>query len=115
MRVFRFKYVSRRTVRSCGESIHSDWLSLRVPVKRKRLGTSLLFRYLLQDSHSDWFASAYFIALIIVGSFFLLNVALAVVWDAFMSTDEENRLAEKKRRKHEAKRASRRVRRCWSL
>ncbi|KAF4703461.1 hypothetical protein FOZ63_018268, partial [Perkinsus olseni] len=39
--------------------------------------------YLLQDSHSDWFASAYFVVLIIVGSFFLLNVALAVVWDAF--------------------------------
>ncbi|KAF4672946.1 hypothetical protein FOL47_011216 [Perkinsus chesapeaki] len=65
--------------------------------------------YLLQDSHSDWFASVYFIILIIVGSFFLLNVALAVVWDAFSSIEEENRLAAAKRVKKEAKKALRKA------
>lgn len=45
--------------------------------------------YLLQDAHSDAFATIYFCMLIVVGSFFLLNITLAIVWDAFSSVDEE--------------------------
>jgi hypothetical protein len=39
--------------------------------------------YLAQDAHNDYFAYVYFLALTFVGSFFLINVALAVVWEAF--------------------------------
>ena len=44
------------------------------------------------------FASVYFVLLIITGGFFLLNIALAVVWDAFSTLSRreprlENRTA----------------------
>jgi hypothetical protein len=45
--------------------------------------------YMLQDAHGDVFASCYFVLLIIFGSFFLLNVALAVVWEAFSGLQAE--------------------------
>jgi hypothetical protein len=50
--------------------------------------------YMYQDSFSDIFSSVYFVLLIIIGGFFLLNIALAVVWDAFSSLSEELREAE---------------------
>ena len=40
-------------------------------------------RYIAQDAHNNTFAFIYFLFLTVIGSFFLLNVALAVVWDAF--------------------------------
>ncbi|CAD7924383.1 unnamed protein product [Amoebophrya sp. A25] len=46
--------------------------------------------YMGQDAHSNDFAFIYFIFLVIIGSFFLLNVALAVVWDAFQELSGEN-------------------------
>jgi hypothetical protein len=46
--------------------------------------------YMLQDSHNDVFASVYFIVTLFIGSFFLLNVTLAVVWDAFEESDSSN-------------------------
>jgi hypothetical protein len=45
--------------------------------------------YLLQDAHNDMFASFYFVILVFVGSFFLLNVTLAIVWDAFESCEQK--------------------------
>merc|ERR1719326_1577123 len=44
---------------------------------------------MLQVAHGDVFASCYFVLLIIFGSFFLLNVALAVVWEAFSGLQAE--------------------------
>jgi hypothetical protein len=45
--------------------------------------------YLAQDAHNDYFAYLYFLALTFVGSFFLINVALAVVWEAFSELNAE--------------------------
>lgn len=47
--------------------------------------------YMTQDAHSETFSFIYFLLVVIVGSFFLLNVALAVVWEAFqeLSTQRE--------------------------
>lgn len=45
--------------------------------------------YLAQDAHNDYFAYIYFLALTFVGSFFLINVALAVVWEAFSELNAE--------------------------
>eukprot|EP00398_MALV-I-01_sp_L67-1_P000315 gene315-275_t len=39
--------------------------------------------YLCQDGFSDWFGFVYFVVCIVLGSFFLMNVALAVVWESF--------------------------------
>jgi len=46
--------------------------------------------YMLQDAYQDIFAAVVFVILIIIGSFFLLNVALAVVWDSFSKLSEDN-------------------------
>ncbi|CAD7929325.1 unnamed protein product [Amoebophrya sp. A120] len=48
--------------------------------------------YMGQDAHSNDFAFIYFLFLVITGSFFLLNVALAVVWDAFQELSSEAQL-----------------------
>ena len=34
---------------------------------------------------------AYFISMILVGSFFIINLAMAVVWDQYAAADEERR------------------------
>merc|ERR1711871_1396027 len=44
--------------------------------------------YMLQDAHNDYFASVYFCLLILLTSFFLLNVALAVMGDTFSRLSE---------------------------
>lgn len=44
--------------------------------------------HMLQDCHSDGFASLYFFILIVLCSFFLLNTALAIIWDAFTEIEE---------------------------
>merc|ERR1719399_435950 len=63
--------------------------------------------YMMQDAHSDFFAAAYFLMLVMFGSFFLLNVVLGVVWDAFQenqSTMDEDGdgIADRDERLHEA-------------
>eukprot|EP00392_Amoebophrya_sp_AT5.2_P005420 g5429.t1 len=45
--------------------------------------------YMSQDAHSNDFAFVYFCFLVVIGSFFLLNVALAVVWDAFQELSKK--------------------------
>lgn len=44
--------------------------------------------YMLEDSYSVWFSPLYFCVLIFVTSFFLLNVALAVIWEAYCELSE---------------------------
>ena len=39
--------------------------------------------YMMQDSHAEWFSTLFFVVLILFGHFFLLNVTLAIVADAF--------------------------------
>ena len=39
--------------------------------------------YNLSDSNNQWMAQIYCLLLVLVGSFFLLNVILAVIMDAF--------------------------------
>jgi len=39
--------------------------------------------YMLQDSYNDWAPPLYFCVLVLFGSFFLLNISLAVVFDSF--------------------------------
>merc|ERR1719460_1492240 len=54
--------------------------------------------YMMQDAQ-DWYMSAlYFVTVYIMGALFLMNVALAVVWDAFSSLQEEENEKEEERR-----------------
>jgi hypothetical protein len=54
--------------------------------------------YMMQDA-TDWYLSAlYFVTVYIMGALFLMNVALAVVWDAFSSLQEEEKEREEDRR-----------------
>jgi hypothetical protein len=46
--------------------------------------------YMLEDSYSEWFAPVYFFILIFITSFFLLNVALAVIWEAYSELSEDS-------------------------
>lgn len=56
--------------------------------------------YMLEDAFSAWFAPLYFCIMIFMTNFFLLNVALAVIWEAFSEfssqahEDEEKAKAE---------------------
>eukprot|EP00945_MAST-04E_sp_MAST-4E-sp1_P008438 g8438.t1 len=45
--------------------------------------------YQLMDGHNGVFAAVYFTFLILFGSFFLLNLTLAVLWEQFDRTQEE--------------------------
>jgi hypothetical protein len=45
--------------------------------------------YTLQDCHEYWFSCIYFVLLFLLGSLFLLNIALAVVSEAFNSLSDE--------------------------
>eukprot|EP00927_Polykrikos_kofoidii_P025416 TRINITY_DN22831_c0_g1_i1.p1 TRINITY_DN22831_c0_g1~~TRINITY_DN22831_c0_g1_i1.p1 ORF type:complete len:2622 (-),score=470.03 TRINITY_DN22831_c0_g1_i1:58-7023(-) len=60
--------------------------------------------YMLQDASSTVAAFTYFLFLVVIGSFFLLNVTLAIVWDAFAAI--QNKDAEAEAREHEAARAA---------
>lgn len=51
--------------------------------------------YMCQDAHDDIFAFFYFLAVVLLGSFFLINVALAVVWEAFQELSQKNAAATK--------------------
>lgn len=50
--------------------------------------------YQLQDSFNAFVAAIYFVVLILFGSFFLLNLTLAVIWDRF-STEQMEEKAKK--------------------
>ena len=59
--------------------------------------------YQLMDTYSPLAAAAYFMLLILVGSFFCLNLTLAVIWDEFTKSEaalEANALREKLTRQH---------------
>ena len=51
--------------------------------------------YDLQDAGPAWFAVIYCILVVIIGSFFLLNVILAVIADSLDSAGEDMMKAEK--------------------
>eukprot|EP00930_Biecheleria_cincta_P047048 TRINITY_DN3254_c0_g2_i1.p1 TRINITY_DN3254_c0_g2~~TRINITY_DN3254_c0_g2_i1.p1 ORF type:complete len:2356 (-),score=376.43 TRINITY_DN3254_c0_g2_i1:34-6066(-) len=44
---------------------------------------------MVQDATSDIFGFVYFMFLILIGSFFLINVILAIIWDAFCDVEEK--------------------------
>ena len=44
-----------------------------------------LSRYMIQDAKGWVGTTIYFLAVIIFGNFFLLNIMLAVVWEAYSS------------------------------
>lgn len=52
-------------------------------------GWSILM-YNLSDASQSWMAIAFCILLVVVGSFFLLNVILAVIMDAFTKNNNED-------------------------
>ncbi|CEM21952.1 unnamed protein product [Vitrella brassicaformis CCMP3155] len=45
--------------------------------------------YMLQDSYNDWAPPLYFCVLVLFGSFFLLNISLAVVFDSFSKRHDD--------------------------
>lgn len=53
--------------------------------------------YMVQDAYNDVGAFFYFFCLILIGSFFLLNITLAIVWDAFKSFTEKSKDEERNR------------------
>ena len=57
--------------------------------------------YNLSDSSQAWMAITFCILLVVVGSFFLLNVILAVIMDAFDQVDKNSAIKDKKKRKEE--------------
>lgn len=65
--------------------------------------------YLLQDAGYGWIAVVYFVSFIIVGSFFLLNVMLAVLWGNFADATEVEEMLQPRPRKARARKSSRSV------
>jgi hypothetical protein len=57
--------------------------------------------YNLSDASQQWMAVLFCVLLIIVGSFFLLNVILAVIMDAFAEVDRNQLLNDIKKKKDE--------------
>jgi hypothetical protein len=55
--------------------------------------------YMLEDSFSVWFSPLYFCIMIFMTNFFLLNVALAVIWEAFSEFSAQHEDEEKKEKK----------------
>jgi len=47
--------------------------------------------YNLQDAVSTWGAALYFVALVMIGSFFLLNMILAVIMNEFQKVDDNQK------------------------
>jgi hypothetical protein len=52
--------------------------------------------YNLMDSSQSWMAILFCVLLVVVGSFFLLNVILAVIMDAFDEVDRTSSIKENK-------------------
>ncbi len=61
--------------------------------------------YAYMDSANDWFSAFFFSILVVIGSFFLLNLFLAVIMSTFTEVDEELKEKErlKKQREEEVK------------
>ena len=55
--------------------------------------------YNLQDASQPWLAVLFCILVVVIGSFFLLNVILAVIMDAFQDVDKLQKVMEEKREK----------------
>ena len=55
--------------------------------------------YNLSDASQPWMAITFCVLLVMIGSFFLLNVILAVIMDAFDDVDKNSRKDEEKKKK----------------
>jgi hypothetical protein len=55
--------------------------------------------YNLIDSSQGWMAILFCVLLVVVGSFFLLNVILAVIMDAFDDIDKNSLINDSRKRK----------------
>lgn len=55
--------------------------------------------YNLSDASMSWMAVAFCILLVVVGSFFLLNVILAVIMDSFDRVDSMQDIIENQKKK----------------
>jgi len=53
--------------------------------------------YNLQDSSQPWMAIVFCILLVIVGSWFLLNVILAVIMEAFEDVDKNQKTEDERK------------------
>jgi hypothetical protein len=54
--------------------------------------------YNLTDASLSWMATAFCILLVVVGSFFLLNVILAVIMDSFEKVDSLQDIIEERKK-----------------
>ena len=59
--------------------------------------------YQVQNAYAGTFAAIYFVVMIIFGSFFLLNLTLAVIWDEFEKNKDEDATMERLRVAQEAR------------
>lgn len=55
--------------------------------------------YNLSDASAPWMAILFCVLLVIIGSFFLLNVVLAVIMDAFDDVDKNSQTEDAKKEK----------------
>ena len=44
--------------------------------------------YMVQDGYNDIFSTFFFVMVVVIGSFFVLNIALAIIWDASAGAGE---------------------------
>ena len=51
--------------------------------------------YLIADSYNYYISAVYFIALVLVCAYFLLNLTVAVMWDNFAKLNQEQKEEEK--------------------
>ena len=59
--------------------------------------------YQVQNSYGGTFAAVYFVVMIVFGSFFLLNLTLAVIWDEFEKNKDENATMQRLKEAEEAR------------
>jgi hypothetical protein len=62
--------------------------------------THVACRYAVEDVWGTWSARVYFFLLILCGSWFVINLALAVISDAFTSATVEERATQERERRH---------------
>lgn len=55
------------------------------------------------DSTTDWFPALYFTFIVLFGSYFLINLILAVIIEAYMMIDLKEKRKEQERLENEAK------------
>lgn len=61
------------------------------------------------DATNDWFPCIYFILMVLFGTYFLLNLILAVIIEAYMKIDLKEKKREQKRLEEEAKNRERKM------